>query len=262
MQMEAEPALTAPNSDPSSDAFWRHSPGPLQPAPRLTDTTYTCSGEGCTLSPNTTYFVQAGLRPGYRALRLGLLGWHAASKSRHPGDNGWDLLNDHRYTGGSCGRLRRLSHLAEIVFENVPNPELTASDIGATTATLSIAHHTDERGTTRRHRSRHTTCEGPVAAGTSSKDITGLTAGTAYTYSAYSDSACSTLLATATGFTTLSSVSSLTSTRRTGTLESQIFTESDCWQSHSPPARTLAATSSRALPSPLKHTGGSPTNAE
>ena len=51
----------------------------------------------------------------------------------------------------------------------------------------------------------HTTCQGPVAAGTSTKSLTGLTAGTSYTYSAYSDSGCSTLLATASEFTTPSS---------------------------------------------------------
>ena len=59
-----------------------------------------------------------------------------------------------------------------------------------------------------------------MAANTASKDLTGLTAGTAYTFSAYSDSSCSTLLATASEFTTSASLtaSSVTGTGATLTL--------------------------------------------
>ena len=73
-------------------------------------------------------------------------------------------------------------------------------------ATLTMANHWDAwycKATT----GPHTTCQGPVAAGTTTKSLTGLTAGTSYTYSAYSDSACSDAnkLATAAQFTTPSS---------------------------------------------------------
>ena len=74
----------------------------------------------------------------------------------------------------------------------------------ATTATLTIANHHDAwwyKATS----GPHTSCQGPVAAGTSSQALSGLTAGSTYTYSAYSDSGCSTLLATAAEFTTPSS---------------------------------------------------------
>ena len=80
-------------------------------------------------------------------------------------------------------------------------PGLTVSSITLTTATLTIANHTDAwyyKATT----GPHTTCQGPVAANTSTKALTGLTEGTAYVYSAYSNSTCSTLLATAASFTT------------------------------------------------------------
>ena len=76
--------------------------------------------------------------------------------------------------------------------------------MAATTATLRIANHGDAwyyKATSGPHTSR----QGPVAAGTSSQALTGLTAGSSYTYSAYSDSACATLLATAAEFTTPSS---------------------------------------------------------
>ena len=47
-----------------------------------------------------------------------------------------------------------------------------------------------------------------MAAGTSEATLTGLTAGTSYTYSAYSDSSCNNLLATAPSFTTLATLAS------------------------------------------------------
>ena len=48
----------------------------------------------------------------------------------------------------------------------------------------------------------HNTCQGPETASTTTKHITGLSPGTAYVYTAYSDSGCSTTLATASSFTT------------------------------------------------------------
>ena len=56
-----------------------------------------------------------------------------------------------------------------------------------------------------KHTNTSATCEGPVSGTT--KALTGLTDGTSYTYSAYSDSTCTTgnLLATASSFTTLHS---------------------------------------------------------
>ena len=81
------------------------------------------------------------------------------------------------------------------------NPSLTASDITATGATLTIANYP---GT---WYYRDATCQGPVHTATAA--LTGLTASTTYTYSAYSDSSCSTLLATAGEFTTAASVGNL-----------------------------------------------------
>ena len=91
-------------------------------------------------------------------------------------------------------------HLAPLVY---PNPSLTASNVAATTVTLSIANH--HEAWYYKHTNTGATCDGPVSG--ASKNLTGLTAGTDYTYSAYSDSGCSTLLATASEFTTLTIVS-------------------------------------------------------
>ena len=100
-----------------------------------------------------------------------------------------------------------------------PTLTLTASNVAATTATLTIVHHTDAwyyKATS----GPHTSCQGPVTAGTSTASLTGLTSGTSYTYSAYSDSGCSTLLATASEFTTTAQLtaSSITSAGATLTI--------------------------------------------
>ena len=96
-------------------------------------------------------------------------------------------------------------------------PSLTASNVAATTATLTMAQWSGNwyyKATS----GPHTTCQGRVAAGTNTKDLTGLTAGTSYTYSAYSDSTCSTLLATASAFTTTAQLTASSITASGATL--------------------------------------------
>ena len=96
-----------------------------------------------------------------------------------------------------------------------PNPALTVSNIGVTAATLTVANHSGN-WYYQADTSSDNTCQGPVSG--SSKGLTGLSPHTRYSYSAYSDSTCTTanLLATATQFTTLfASVSNLTSTKST-----------------------------------------------
>ena len=90
---------------------------------------------------------------------------------------------------------------------------LAASTVGKTTVTLAVGGH-NAQWWYQANTGPHNTCQGPVAAGTATKDLTGLSAGTSYTYKAYSASGCasSNHLATA-AFTTLSSISSLGSTR-------------------------------------------------
>ena len=98
-------------------------------------------------------------------------------------------------------------HCAPLIY---PNVALTVSDIGTTTANLTIAHHTGQwwyKATT----GPPTTCQGPVETNTATKDLTGLSVSASYTYSAYSATGCANadLLATAATFTTGSSISNL-----------------------------------------------------
>ena len=123
------------------------------------------------------------------------------------------------YSTSACRTANLLATASS--FTTLLNPTLTASNVAATTATLTIATH-GGGAWYYKHTNAGATCDGPVAAGTSTKDLTGLTAGTSYTYSAYSDSTCTTanLIATASQFTTLASLtaSSITVTGATLTI--------------------------------------------
>ena len=81
-----------------------------------------------------------------------------------------------------------------------PFAALRVEDVEATTATLHITNHTGDwyyKHTT----PSNGTCSGKVAAGAGKADLT-VSTGTSYTYAAYSDSGCTTLLATAASFLT------------------------------------------------------------
>ena len=170
-----------------------------------TDKTFTCSGSGCSLSDGKTYFVVATSSDGYPAYA-----WAYAaeeSETAEPSGNGWSVGFGHYNTGLGWGSYSDWN-IAEFVFATVPS--LTASSIGTTTATLTVGGHTGNWYY--KHTNTGATCEGPVSGTT--KSLTGLTAGTSYTYSAYSDSTCTTgnLIATAAQFTTAVSVSNLSET--------------------------------------------------
>ena len=187
------------------------------------DYRFTCDVAGCALSPNTTYFVvlsaDAGSTTTYESYN-----WQSTENNDedlNPAGNGWTLANgtDQRFgviwqdEYSDTGKLKITARM---------NVGLTASNVAATTATLNIARHADAwyyKATS----GPHTSCQGPVAAGTSSASLTGLTTNTSYTYSAYSDSGCTTgnLLATAAEFTTLNpslTASNVTATTATLTI--------------------------------------------
>ena len=76
-----------------------------------------------------------------------------------------------------------------------PPPELTASGVATSTATLTISNHSGDwhyKTTV----GPHATCQGPVSG--TSVNLAGLTPGSSYTYTAYSDSSCGDALATET----------------------------------------------------------------
>ena len=83
----------------------------------------------------------------------------------------------------------------------VAAPALSAGSIEATAATLTLSNHSNA------WRYKYTSpsggqCSAEISAGTSTANVTGLDAGTTYTFKAYSDSNCATELATAPDFIT------------------------------------------------------------
>ena len=93
------------------------------------------------------------------------------------------------------------AQLDEVTFRTLDT--LTASNIGTTTARLTIATHTGQWWY-KADVGPDNTCKGPVAANTATKDLTSLTAGTAYTYTAYDATGCAAadVLSTTASFTT------------------------------------------------------------
>ena len=272
--------------------------------------TLTCSGSGCTLKPNTTYFLYAaGSGDSY------VFYWQYTTPIGEyievPSDNGWSIglgwyqeqssgtwgvwktwgndvgklkvaatanpgltvavsgssatLTLHEYSGSwwlkrtdiasqTCKSMgtdttedlsaltasttyiykayskdgcASADEIASVTFTPVT---LAAGAITSTGATLTVAGHTAQwwyKATTE----PHTTCQGPVAASTASKAITGLTPLTSYTYSAYSASGCADddKIATASAFTTLGASVSNLSVTSNGDFYIGNFTDDNAW---------------------------------
>ena len=75
---------------------------------------------------------------------------------------------------------------------------LAVSKVGSTTATLTLSNYGNNNNWYYNYSSG--TCKGPVS--TATKDLTGLSGNTSYTYKAYSDNSCGTQLAAAPAFLT------------------------------------------------------------
>ena len=172
--------------------------------------TYTCSGAACVLPAGTTYFVVMSTAdttfPNYYTWAL----TDSDAETAHPAANGWTIANAGRakvgaaawtgFTGGSADAAPMIHVVARAA------PALTVAGL-ETTATLSLANY---RGAWyyKATAGPDATCQGPVASGTQTKALTGLSPNTAYTYSAYSASGCANadLIAAASAFTTGGSV--------------------------------------------------------
>ena len=179
--------------------------------------TYACS-TGCDLDANKTYFVvlsATSTNQGYYRLRI----TSVDHERQQPANNDWSIANTalSKYGSSAWGSFTNAETVVMHIAAASKAPKLTVSNITTTGATLTIANHTTAwyyQATS----GPHTACQPEVAAGTDSKAISGLTAGTSYTYSAYSDNGCSTLLATAAPFTTSASLTSSSVTATTATL--------------------------------------------
>ena len=152
------------------------------------------------------------------------------------------------YSDSGCAAASLLA--AASAFTTLVPATLTASSVTTTTATLTIGNHTAE-WYYEADKAPDNSCKGPVAANTSTKALTGLTAGTWYTYKAYSDDTCSTANELAAeAFSTAVTVSSIdTNSNSTVVYRTQFqHTRYRRGRKPSPPARTAAATRSRASP--------------
>ena len=121
------------------------------------------------------------------------------NETLQPAGNGWSIANLARYQQANW-LDEPGSHTMKVKIEALGHPSLTGSSTSTTGGTLAIALHTGSWHY-KANTGPHTTCQGPVS--TKTVTLSGLTAGTSYTYTAYSDSGCATPLASA-SFTTLS----------------------------------------------------------
>ena len=159
--------------------------------------TYTCSGS-CSVAGSTVYYVViTGTGSGSQNAYF----WDttaATTETNSPSSFGWSIADDARvYYNNGWNTQTNWTGLFQVTATK--NPNLTTSDIIANGATLNIDNYTGVwyyKATS----GPDATCQGPVNG--TSEDVRGLTKGGAYTYSAYSDSGCTTLLATAAAFTT------------------------------------------------------------
>ncbi len=161
-------------------------------ASTYTDTTVTCSGSGCSLAPNTTYFVTARTGDVHRAYSWALS--TSETEAAQPSGNGWSVGFGHYHSHGASDWGSYSDwNIAEITFETVTT--LTPSNLTATGATLTIAGHPGD------WYYKYTSPSGGTCSNAVSGASTTVTmGGGSYTFAAYSDASCSNLLATTVAF--------------------------------------------------------------
>ena len=182
--------------------------------------TWTCSGNGCDLSPNTTYHLALETTPRGSGVAQNFFDLDAASspaETNTPTDAGWTISSTINYRkSGQVWTTYNDTDPLKFKLSALTNPGLAASSVTARTATLTISDHGGS-WYYQADAAPHTTCRGPVSGTTQA--LGGLAPSTTYTYTAYSASDCAdtSKLATAAAFTTLASgvaVSNLSETPR------------------------------------------------
>ena len=223
-------AIRAVNANPAQASAWVNTPLIHPIIAKLENLTYTRTAGQVMLSWSPNRFTAgyevycdnytSGQTPSYTLCATltnqdGTAASHSVTITKAGGTHNWSALDDTSTldiaidSTNAWGKARFLAPLI------APPVLLTVSNVGVTTATLTIANHSGD-WYYQANAAPDNTCQGPVSG--SSKDLTGLSAHTAYDYAAYSDRNCTTAneLATAAQFTTLSSVSSLGSTKESG----------------------------------------------
>ena len=150
---------------------------------------FTCSGAGCDLAANTTYFVVLSTADTSGPKVYTLRTTDSDVEGVHPANNGWSIGNTlltgtgSSWTAHSTGRtgLVHVSARDGVV-------RLSTSRATTTSATLGIANHGAAWWYERTAPAGDATCH-RVAAGATAT-LSGLTAGTSYTYKAYDESGC------------------------------------------------------------------------
>ena len=180
--------------------------------------TWTCSDNGCDLSPNTPYhLVLSANSPlsGDHYYVLDATSSHAETNT--PDDAGWTISSSvSSRQDGLAWATQTDQEPVKFKLSAMTKVGLAASSITARAATLTISAHGGS-WYYKADAAPHTTCRGPVS--TTTQALSGLAPSTTYTYTAYGagDCADTSKLATAAAFTTLASgvsVSNLSETAR------------------------------------------------
>ena len=156
-----------------------------------TSPTWECTD--CNLNPNTTYHLV--LEGSYTTGVQGFYKWKATSSDNQtntPANAEWEIANEtSRHASGNWSSFG--TNAGQFSITATVKPTLEATNITGTAATLTLTRHLTA------WYYKHTTgnCTA-VTAGTETVHLTTLTANTTYTYTAYSDSTCTTQLATTT----------------------------------------------------------------
>ena len=153
--------------------------------------TYTCSGAGCALSGNTPYFVQFTAASGNTGTEYYRLKTTTSDdETLVPMSNGWTLANQgiFSYNNGSwTGFLANDTLKVKVVA--MLKPGLSVSNLTDTSATLTMTDHGGAWWHQRTSPGGDDTCA-PVAANSTTANLSGLTPGTSYTYKVYTKTGC------------------------------------------------------------------------
>ena len=192
--------------------------GPARP-PANAEAVYACSGSGCDLDPDTTYFVVLSV-PDVTVTSGLAYRWQRAATEREttaPADSGFSIANEIRHTDDGGATWMRLVQVQTFGVEyTTPAPSLSASAIEGTTAALTLANEGSESDWYAKRISPSAGTCSSVASG-SALALTGLQQNTDYSYAAYRDSACTQVVADVT-FTTLRTLTASNITDTTATL--------------------------------------------
>ncbi len=157
-----------------------------------TNGTFTCAADPtntCDLDAGTTYFIRVSAPNATGSgNRYTLKTTSSNNETNTPSGNGWSIVND-----GRSGTVLltttswlSLSNVIQMLVTAAPQPGLEAGSVTGTTATLTLVGHVGDWWLK--------ASSGTCVSGESdfSHALSSLTAGTQYTYTAYSDSACTT----------------------------------------------------------------------